>query len=79
MVKYFIYGFFGLALIFCCAAAYLFYFADTGADRRGYGVDSSLPDSLGGSESRTRPISGKGGNLLIVYTGDIKGSLLPCG
>ena len=61
-------------------AAYLFFLGSTGREQEGYGVDSS--DSRFGStilNSRSRPVSGKEGTLLIVYSGDIEGSLLPCG
>jgi len=78
--KHFVYVFFALALIFAGTAAYFFFLGDTGSERRGYGVDTSIAGSEGAvSESRSRPISGKPGNLLIAYAGDIKGSLLPCG
>jgi hypothetical protein len=55
--------------------AYLVYFGDA-PDGAGLFDSGGIAQQLGG-ESRT--VSGKRGKLTIAYTGDITGSLDPCG
>jgi hypothetical protein len=70
-----LYGFVGLAALFVGIMAYLVYFGDSSGGA-GLFDSSSVTRRLGGG---SRTVSGKGGKLTIAYTGDIAGSLDPCG
>jgi hypothetical protein len=75
--KYLLYGLFGFALIFAGAAVALFYMQDEpGPISRG--TVGRIKSAVAGRE-RSSPLPGGGGKAVIAYTGDIIGSLDPCG
>ena len=81
-LKHVIYAVFALAIVFVSVAGYLVY-----SERSGPEVSSVSGSVLGtqtGAPSpiipdRAKPVSGKGGKLIIAYSGDMRGSLDPCG
>jgi hypothetical protein len=73
-LRFLLYGFVGLAALFVAVMAYLVYFGDA-PDGAGLFDSGSLTRLAGGSGT----VSGKRGKLTIAYTGDIVGSLDPCG
>ena len=76
--KYLLYGMFGLALIFAGAAVALFYLQDKPGSMSG-GTLGRIK-SAGAGRERSSPLpSGGSGKAVIAYTGDIIGSLDPCG
>jgi hypothetical protein len=74
-LRFVLYGFVGLAALFVAVMAYLVYFGD-GPDGAGLFDAGSVVRRLGGGSGT---VSGKRGKLTIAYTGDIVGSLDPCG
>lgn len=70
-----LYGFVGLAAMFVAVMAYLVFSGDSSGGA-GLFDSNSVARRLGGG---SRTVSGKGGKLTIAYTGDIAGSLDPCG
>lgn len=82
-LKYFLYGFLGLSVIFLAAMFYLLYFkAPSGAPSfLSTGSVFSEPAKRAASVVRDQgaTVSGKSGKLVIAYAGDIVGSLDPCG
>jgi hypothetical protein len=78
-LKYVLYGFFGLSVLFAGAMGFLFFFQDSQAGRSRFGTLSDSPAEGVVIADRSRTASGRGGRAIIAYAGDIKGSLLPCG
>ena len=74
-LRFLLYGFVGLAALFVAVMVYLVYFGDA-PDGAGLFDSGGIAQQLGGG---SRTVSGKRGKLTIAYTGDITGSLDPCG
>jgi hypothetical protein len=75
--KYLLYGLFTLALLFAAGTATLFYLqrpSDTASSPASGWLRSA--DSVA---ARSSPLPNGAGKALILYTGDILGSLDPCG
>jgi hypothetical protein len=70
-LKYLLYGLFAASFVFAVTMAYLFY-SSAPASEPG---TLSLPEV----QDRSRTASGKAGQLVIAYSGDMNGNLDPCG
>jgi hypothetical protein len=69
-LRYFLYGIFGLSLLFAGIILYLRFMPNNTDD------SGSVPDLL--VDDRGKTVSGKSGKLGIAYAGDMVGSLTPC-
>jgi 2',3'-cyclic-nucleotide 2'-phosphodiesterase (5'-nucleotidase family) len=79
--KYVLYAVFSLSALFAAVSSYLYFSEKDGAGLASVGSNipkvepSSAPEN---PQATNAPASGKGGNLVIAYSGDIAGRIDPC-
>ena len=76
--RHLLYGIFVLSAAFTAVAAYLLY-SNRDGDRISPVSDSSFREPEAAARERGTTISIKAGRAMILYSGDIKGELGPCG